>query len=167
MKSWIFILVVVSLVLLASGCTSDQWASNKTYSAAGLSFQYPGTWSENSTEFISTPSGATGIAAVGTADEAFVAGGLSSSSLSESDIQQLTNELIQTYKNKGFTTEKTVTVDGVSATMLSTPNKLSDGYYASIALWTKNGKFYFGMYGSKTASDTATMERILGSLKTT
>ncbi len=167
MKRLIYILAVVSLVVMASGCTSDQWASNKTYSVGGLTFQYPGTWSENSTEFMSNPSGATGIAAVGTDDEGFAVGSVSTSILSESDLQQVISQMIQTYKNQGFTTEKNITVDGVSATLLSTPNKLSEGYYASIAFWTKTNKLYFAIYGSKTSSDTTSMERILGSLKAT
>ncbi|CEL23772.1 hypothetical protein [Methanobacterium formicicum] len=46
MKRLIYILTVVLLVVMASGCTtSDEWASNKTYSGNGVTFTYPGTWS--------------------------------------------------------------------------------------------------------------------------
>ncbi len=47
MKKKIFILVILALVIVVSGCTSNQAPSaNKIYSAKGLSFTYPEIWEE-------------------------------------------------------------------------------------------------------------------------
>ena len=48
MKKYLFLIVLLVLVVMASGCISNQnqtnQSSNKTYSANGISFQYPDTW---------------------------------------------------------------------------------------------------------------------------
>ncbi len=47
MKRLFFVLIMLVLVVAASGCTSQQsTSSNKTYSANGVSFTYPGNWTE-------------------------------------------------------------------------------------------------------------------------
>lgn len=165
MKRLFYILAVVMLVVMASGCTSsDQWASNKTYSGDGVTFQYPGTWSENKTN-MSIP-GASSVAAVGSDSEAFVYGTVDISVLSSSDIQELMNTVSQGYKSQGMTTEKKLTVDGANATMLSSPNKDSSGIYKTAAFWTKSGKFYVAAYTS-TQNGTENFEKVLATFKTT
>jgi len=124
MKRLIYILAIVAVVVAASGCTGDPWASNKTYSGNGVTFQYPGTWSENVTKAVSTPSGSTGIIAVGNdADEqGFAVASVSGFGLSNSALEGILNQLKTEYKNQGFISEKTLTMDSVQATMLSNPN---------------------------------------------
>ncbi|MGB9977680.1 hypothetical protein [Methanobacterium sp.] len=47
MKNWIFILAILALIIVVSRCTTIQSPpANKTYSVNGLSFIYPGYWSE-------------------------------------------------------------------------------------------------------------------------
>lgn len=166
MRRLIYILAVVSLVIMASGCTSDQWASNKTYTGDGITFQYPGTWSENATKAVGTPSGSSSIAAVGTDEEAFAIGSISVTGLDAASIQDVLDNLVKQYKQQGYGSVKTVQVEGVNATMLTSTSKDASGFYYSIAFWTKNNKLYYAVYGS-TTKDTETMERILGSLETT
>lgn len=168
MKRLIYILAIVAVVVAVSGCTGDPWASNKTYSGNGLTFQYPGTWSENATKAVSTPSGSTGMIIVGSdADEqGFAVGSVSGSGLSNSALEGIMNQVKTEYKNQGYTSEKTLTVDGVQATILSNPNPNASGLYTTVAVWLKNGRIYIAAYASSD-TDTATLERILSSLKTT
>jgi PsbP-like protein len=48
LKKYLFLITLLVLVVVASGCISNQNQTNqsatKTYSANGMSFQYPGTW---------------------------------------------------------------------------------------------------------------------------
>ncbi|HMK54044.1 MAG TPA: hypothetical protein VK444_04600 [Methanobacteriaceae archaeon] len=164
MKRLIYILAIVSLVVAASGCTGDAWSSNKTYSGSGVTFVYPGTWSENST-LVSNPSGASNVVAVGTQNEAFAFGNINVTGLSDSLIQQVLTEVVNQYKAQNFTSVKSINVDGTTATMLTTSSADSSGLYSSIAFWGKNSKIHFAAYVSKT-NDTQNFEKILGTLKT-
>lgn len=49
--SFIGILMIIGLVVSISGCTSFGTApvQNKTFSKSGITFQYPGNWSDNTT----------------------------------------------------------------------------------------------------------------------
>lgn len=166
MKRLIYILAVVTLVVMASGCTSDEWSSNKTYTGSGVTFQYPGTWSESSDSKISQISGATSGAAVEGSDAWFGFATVDVTNLSTSQRDSLKNTLKKTYNERNLTTEKTVTVDGVSALLLSSSTKDASGIYSNVAFWIKGDKVYIAAYTS-TNSGTQTFERILGSFKTT
>ncbi|MBI4814330.1 MAG: hypothetical protein HY802_08705 [Methanobacterium sp.] len=166
MKRLIYILAVVLLVVMASGCTSDEWSSNKTYSGNGMTFTYPGTWSENATKTVTVPAGSNSIAAVGSSDEGFAVGSISASGLDTASIQSVLNQLVQEYQTQGYGSSKSITVDGSTATVITTTNKDSSGYYTTIAFWVKNNSLYYAAYVSNSNS-TQNMERILGSLKTT
>ncbi|MDY9924226.1 hypothetical protein [Methanobacterium sp.] len=166
MKRLIYILAVVLLVVMASGCTSDEWSSNKTYSGNGVTFTYPGTWSENATKTVTTPAGSNNIAAVGSSDEGFAIGSISASGLDTASIQSVLNQLVQEYQTQGYGSSKSITVDGSTATVITTTSKDSSGYYTTIAFWVKNNSLYYAAYVSSSNS-TQNMERILGSLKTT
>ena len=163
MKRLIYILIVVSLVVMASGCTGDKWSSTKTYSGNGLTFTYPGTWSENASSPMNL-SGASTIEAVGTSDEAFAVGTVSVG-VSDDILQQAITQTAQTYVSQGYT-QKSITVDGVTATMITNPNLNAEGMYLSLVFWPKNSKLYYAAYGTKN-NDTQTMEKLLGSLKAT
>lgn len=167
MKRLIYILAVVLLVVMASGCTtSDEWASNKTYSGNGVTFTYPGTWSENATKTVTTPSGSNNIAAVGSNDEGFAIGSISASGLDTAGIQNVLNQLVQEYQAQGYGASKSITVDGSTAAMITTTSKDSSGYYTTIAFWVKNNSLYYAAYVS-TSNSTQNMEKVLGTLKTT
>ncbi len=166
MKKLLLILVVLSVVVMASGCTSsDPWSSNKTYSSNGVTFVYPASWSVNASS-VTTPSGSDVIVSVGSTDEGFAIGNINVSDLPSASVLDMVNELVQQYKTQGYLTEKAVSVDGVNATMLTTQNKTSSGFYNSIAYWAKNSKLYYAVYVSKN-NGTQTMDRILSSLTTT
>lgn len=166
MKRLIYILAVVLVVVMASGCTSDEWASNKTYSGNGITFTYPGTWGENATKTVNVPAGSNSLAAVGSNDEGFAVGSITASGLDTASIQNVLNQLVQEYQTQGYGDSKSITVDGSTATMLTTTSKDSSGYYTTIAFWVKNNSLYYAAYVSST-NNTQNMEKILGSLKTT
>jgi PsbP-like protein len=50
LKKYLFVVALIALVVLSSGCTTNQNQTNqsqiptKTYAANGISFQYPDTW---------------------------------------------------------------------------------------------------------------------------
>lgn len=167
MKRLIYILAILSLVVMASGCTSsDQWASNKTYSGDGITFTYPGTWSVNDSEAVSTQSGSTSIAAVGNDDEGFAIGSIAVSGLDTETVQQATNQMVEEYQSQGYGTAKTITVEGVNASMLTSEEADASGLYSTVAIWVKDDKMYYAVYASKTTS-TETMEKILSTIETT
>jgi hypothetical protein len=166
MKRLIYILAVVLLVVMASGCTSDQWASNKTYSGNGITFQYPGSWNENVTKNIVTPAGSSGFVVVGDDNEEFKIGTISVTGFDASSVQETLNAAVQQFQSQGYGSSKSVPVDGTTATMITSTSKDADGYYNSLAFWVKNNNLYYAAYLSNT-NDTTTMTRILSSLKTT
>jgi outer membrane lipoprotein-sorting protein len=55
LKKYLFVIALLALVVMSSGCTSNQNQTNqsqiptKTYAAGGISFQYPDTWNVTST----------------------------------------------------------------------------------------------------------------------
>ena len=67
MKRLVFVLFILVVVVAASGCTSQNTSSNKTYSANGVSFTYPGNWTEQNMTTYQTQFGFTGtvLAVVG------------------------------------------------------------------------------------------------------
>ena len=166
MKSLIYILIVVSLVVAISGCTSDEWATNKTYSANGITFTYPGTWSSDLNKTITMPAGSASQAILGTNDQAFALSTVNGQNLTTDQLQQVINNVVTDFKNQGYGSEKNMTVDGVTATMITSQKADSDGFYTSYVAWAKNNTIYYVTYVSKENS-TATLERILTTFKTT
>jgi hypothetical protein len=166
MKSLIYILVVVSLVVAISGCTSDVWSTNKTYTGNGITFTYPGTWSSDLNKSVTIPAGSASQAILGTSDEYFAVSTLSGQNLTSEQLQQTINSFINDQKNQGYGSEKNITVDSATATMITTPKPNNDGFYESIAVWTKNNTIYYATYWSKSNS-TTNLEKILSTLKTT
>lgn len=166
MKRLIYILVVVSLVVSISGCTSDEWATNKTYSSNGIIFVYPGSWDVNVNKSITFPSDSVKQALVGTSDEILGVGTINGQNLTNDQLQETINSVVSDYKNQGYGSEKNITVDGVTATIITSQKAGSDGFYTSFAAWVKSGTIYYVVYMSKSNS-TANLERLLGTFKTT
>lgn len=160
-------LLIVCSVLVA-GCTSegDDWSSNKTYSGMGVSFDYPGTWTDQSNDpMLVDTFGESGVA-FGKDNEIFGFVVVDVGVLSAADKDKLINDLIETYKTElRLTNEKDIMVDGVSAKLLSSPNP-TDGIYTNVAFWIKNEDLYITVYTSE-KSGIETFERILNTFKTT
>ena len=48
MKKYLFILAVLAVVVMISGCTTTSTINTKNFSTSGMSFQYPDTWNVSS-----------------------------------------------------------------------------------------------------------------------
>ncbi|MCE5213763.1 MAG: hypothetical protein LLF83_03470 [Methanobacterium sp.] len=166
MKSLIYVLVVVSLVVAISGCTSDIWATNKTYSGNGITFTYPGAWESDLNKSVTMPAGSVSKAIVGSSDEILDISTVSGQNLTSDSLQQVINDVMTDFKNKGFGSEKNITVDGATATMITSQKADSDGFYTTYVAWVKNNTIYYATYLTKSNS-TANLEKVLSTFKTT
>lgn len=169
MKRLIYILVIVSLVVAISGCTSDIWATNKTYSGNGITFTYPGTWSESdpNTIDLSSVSNATVVARVGDNDYSFV---VTTKVFPQNTNSQLTLQNIKSVSIPGQTkvSDKDINVDGTQGIQMDykVNDKNTPDQYISYVAWIKNSKGYIIGYGSRN-NDTQTLDRIINTIKTT
>ena len=173
MKSLIYILVVVSLVVAISGCTSDIWATNKTFSGSGISFTYPGAWSEENQNTMSsfTFSGATLVTLLGNNDYTLA---IYTMSFPQTTSQQ-NQQLLQSYKSNMSsvqggtkTSDKDITIDGTQGAQVDFKNNEQNAadQYVSMIVWFKNGKAYLLAYGSRN-NDTQTLDKIISTIVTT
>lgn len=154
---------------MVAGCTSDSsddWSSNKTYSGMGVSFVYPGTWTDQSNDPVLVDTfGESGVA-VGKDNKIFGFVVVDVGVLSAAQKDELINDLVETYKTEfSLTTQKDLMVDGVSAKLLSAPNP-TEGIYTNVAFWIKNDDLYITVYTSENSA-TETFERILNTFKMT
>jgi hypothetical protein len=158
---------ILVLVVAASGCTS-QSTSNKTYSANGVSFTYPGAWSElNSTDLQKSLSASTVLGLVGNnTNEFYVAKVNVGSNQVVSSISQWASGYNSTIKSNGWTfvSGKSLTVDGVPAYQITAQTNSS--YYGTDVFFVKNSAPYLAVYVSP-SNDQQTLENILNSLKIT
>lgn len=175
MKRLIYILAVVALVVMASGCTADQWSTNKTYSGSGISVTYPGTWNNDTSNALGSFSSGDVLFTVGTNDYTLQVFAASiPQGASATIIQQALQQLKTAWKsipaslNATVVSDKDLTVDGVSAVQVdfkSTDPNIPEAYLSAVA-WVKNDKLYGLVYASKN-NDTQTLDRILSSVKST
>ena len=169
MKKWIFILTVLALIISVSGCTTSQPApANKTYSANGLSFIYPGTWSElDKTAYQSALDGKGEIlAAVGDGSTIF---GVARLNKIKNQTDVTLNSLVIYYNatlnvnGTKYVSEGPVTVDGVKGYEITV--KASENYLSGV-LFIKNRTAYLAVFESSD-NDQKTFNQILNSLKIT
>jgi len=121
-----------------------------------VTFQYPGTWEENNLT-------KDYMANVGNDTESFSLFSINTTYGGINVGNSTLSKMVRNYKLANLTTEKTLTVDGVNATLLSSPDKIRT---RSIALWIKGDKFFQAEYNSQDSS-TATFEKILSTIKST
>ncbi|MGZ7049507.1 MAG: hypothetical protein ACXVHO_05830 [Methanobacterium sp.] len=161
------ILTVLVLIVAASGCTTQQNTSPKTYSANSVTFNYPGNWNEqNPNDLQSQLSGSKVLGVVGDSYNSF-----SILKLNIGDNEQLstlsewTSSYNTTMKNNGnaFVSEKSLTIDGVEAHQITFQRS---GSYVTNDFFEKNGNGYYTIY-SVPNNDQQNLELILNSLKVT
>ena len=167
MKKWIFILVIIALVIAVSGCTNSQQApDNKTYSLNGLSFVYPGYWSElDKTAYQS---------ALDDKGELLVVLGDGSSTFGIARLNKVKNQTNVTLKDlimyynatlnangTKYVSEGPVTVDGVKGYKMTV--KASENYLSGV-LFIKNSTGYLAVFESSDG-DQKTFNQVLNSLK--
>lgn len=168
MKKWILVLAILAIVVTVSGCTNNQTApANKTYSANGLSFIYPGSWSElDKTAYQSALDGKGELLAV-VGDGSNSAFGIARLSKMKNQTNVTLNNLVayhnSTLKNNGteYVSEEPVTVDGAKGYEITV--KASGNYFSSV-LFIKNSTGYLAVFESLD-NDQQTLDQILSSLK--
>ena len=171
-KYFIFVIAIVALVVMASGCTSQNSNNNtatKTYSANGISFNYPSDWSvlnETSTE---------NLTAVIIGDVNYnQSNGTAGNGLIVLKIPQSTNTSTQvTNIKKQFTngTNSTITISGVSANLTSI-NASANNITAQFKFvdFSKNNFTYLLQYttvSNGTVTPESIFDNITGSLQVT
>jgi hypothetical protein len=156
------------LVVAASGCTGDQWSSNKTYSGNGLKIVYPGSWSDKASQFPSLEN-STQIMSVGNdgyglrVDKISIPG---ASILPSTTILNGVSSIVKSSTNGTVVSEKEINVDGASGFQINLSNKTlaSGNEFLSYAVWIKNDTIYVATYGSKN-NDTGTFDKIIANIK--
>lgn len=167
MKKWIFVLTILALIVAVSGCTTSQQApANKTYSVNGLSFIYPGDWSEldkSSYQSVLDDKG-----------ELLVVLGDGSTMFGVAKLNKINNQtdvtldsLIRYYNatlnanGTKYVSESPVTVDKVKGYKMTV--KASENYLSGV-LFIKNNTAYLTVFESSD-NDQKTFNQILNSLK--
>ncbi len=167
MKKWIFILTVLALIISVSGCTTSQQApANKTYSENGLSFIYPGTWSELDKTAYQSALDDKGeiLAAVGDGSTIF---GVARLNKIKNQTDVTLNSLVIYYNatlnvnGTKYVSEGPVTVDGVKGYEITV--KASENYLSGV-LFIKNRTTYLAVFESSD-NNQKTLNQILNSLK--
>jgi hypothetical protein len=160
--------MLLVVAVAASGCTSQN-ASNKTYSANGVSFVYPGNWSEQNSTSLETQLGSSADVLAVVGDGSSYKFGFSKLNIGSNQRVATLSEWASSYnstmKSKGntFVSGKTSTVDGVKAIQIT---MLASGTYVTDIFFVKNGTGYLGVYASPT-NDTEIFDQIMQSLKVT
>jgi hypothetical protein len=168
MKKWIFILTVLALIIAVSGCTTSQPApANKTYSANGLSFIYPGTWSELDKTAYQSALDDKGEMLAMVGDGSNSAFGIVKLNKLKNQTDVTLNELVAYYnstlKNNGteYVSEGFVTVDRVKGYEITV--KASENYLVGV-LFIKNSIGYLAVFESSD-NDQEMFNKIISSVK--
>jgi len=164
MKKWISIITILVVIVLISGCASKQSLPNtKNYSANGLSFNYPGNWSEMDTTFYQSVLGDKGQLLVVVGDGSNSAFGVAKL---KDEKNQTLKDLVITYKlslksnGTEYVSEKPVTIGAVKGYEITV--KASGNYFSSI-LFIKNNSSYLVVFESQN-NDQQTFDQIVKSL---
>lgn len=148
-KAIIPVLILVLAIVGISGCT-DNTPANKTYSANGVSFTYPGNWSElNKTEYQVEHEDSEMIFALGNNQTHLTMAksvpGANEEMVTLSEWAQDTNTTISSDQYQ-YLSEKTLTIGGFDAYQLK--YKASDDDYVTYMAFVKNNTFYSLVYVS-------------------
>ena len=167
MKKWIFVLAILALIVAVSGCTtSQQVLANKTYSVDGLSFTYPGDWSEldkSSYQSVLSDKGRL-LVVLGDGSTMFGVARLNKiNNQTDVTLDSLIRYYNATLNANGtkYVSEGPVTIDGVKGYKMTV--KASENYLSG-ALFIKNNVPYLTVFESLD-KDQKIFNQILNSLK--
>ena len=164
MKKWIFILLSLALIISISGCTTSQAPPvNKTYSANGLSFVYPGNWSELDKTTYQSALGNKGelLAVVG--DGSNYTFGVARLNRVEKDVSlgSIVKYYNSTLNGTEYVSGGSAVVNGVGGYEITV--KASEKYLSGL-LFLKNSTTYLAVFESSD-NDQKLFNRILTTLK--
>jgi hypothetical protein len=160
------VLTILGLIVAISGCTSE--TSNKTYSGNGLSFSYPGNWSQlNNTEFQNSI-GSSGTLLVVFGDKGQDRFGIGTVNLGANQVLRTPSEWATSMNSSSgfeYISGKTITIDGVNGYQLSMKDT-SNNYNYYYAYWVKNNTGYLSVLSSPN-NVQAIFDGVTQSVKTT
>lgn len=169
MKRLYVVLVLLVMIVAISGCTTSQTASNKTYSANGVSFTYPGNASEQNSSTFDSIAGSQGTVLASVGDNSSFDFGvikiIVGSNQQLNTINQWAKNMNATFKseNDTYVREKKVTIDGVDGYIMVAKDSQ---YYYQGAIFIKNNTGYLAFMRSDTDNQQL-FDQIIGSLKIT
>lgn len=153
MKKYLFILALLAVVVMVSGCTNTSTIATKNFSASGISFQYPDTWNvssqvnNNSTqvmvassEFISSNATKGSVVLI-----------LKLPKSGDNNMSQTRQELMTQAQQSGQNaTNTTLTIAGVSASDISYTGNDTTGNntYGRLIDFEKNDSLYLLLFAS-------------------
>ncbi len=158
MKKYLFILAVLAVVVMISGCTTTSTINTKNFSASGMSFQYPDTWNvssqvnNNSTqvmvassEFISSNATKGSVVLI-----------LKIPKSGDNNMSQTRQELMTQAQQSGQNaTNATLNIAGVTASDISYTGKDTTGNntYGRLIDFEKNDSLYLLLFASGGGAD--------------
>lgn len=168
MKRILLIILMLVIVAAACGCTS-QSTSTKTYSANGVTFNYPSNWAEQSSSSLQSQLGSLGTVLGVVGDGSDYKFGISKLIIGENQRMASISEWASNYnttmksQGKTYVSEKQRTIDGVEAYQITFQ---SSGIYVTDDFFIKNGNGYLTAYAAPN-NDQQNLDLILNSLKIT
>ena len=169
MKRFVLIIIMLVLIAAASGCTSQQNTSPKTYNANGVSFNYPGNWTEQNLSDLQSQLGSAGTVLAVVGDNSAYKFSIYKLNIGANQrlttLSEFASNNNNTIKNQGktYVSEKQRTIDGVNAYQITFQ---SSGAYITNVYFVKNGTGYISTYGAPN-NDQQNLDLILDSLKIT
>jgi hypothetical protein len=163
------IIGILVLVVAVSGCTSTNTSSNKTYSANGVTFIYPGNWTEQNLTSLQTTIGSTGTALAVVGDGSGNKFGVAKRNIGSNERVSSLSEWASGYNSSmqsqgsTYVSEKSLTVNGVDAYQMTFQDS---GSYITDIFFVKNGTGYLVVHQSPN-NDQQTLEQLLKNLQIT
>jgi len=158
LKKYLFILAVLAVVVMISGCTTTSTINTKNFSTSGMSFQYPDTWNvssqvnNNSTqvmvassEFISSNATKGSVVLI-----------LKIPKSGDNNMSQTRQELMTQAQQSGQNaTNATINIAGVTASDISYTGKDTTGNntYGRLIDFEKNDSVYLLLFASGGGAD--------------
>jgi hypothetical protein len=158
LKKYLFILAVLALVVMISGCTTTSTINTKNFSTSGMSFQYPDTWNvssqvtNNSTQIM-------------VASSEFISSNATKGSMvlilkipksGDNNMSQTRQELMTQAQQSGQNaTNATINIAGVTASDISYTGKDTTGNntYGRLIDFEKNDSLYLLLFASGGGAD--------------
>ncbi|MDD1775354.1 MAG: hypothetical protein LUQ24_07470 [Methanobacterium sp.] len=150
MKQYIAILLFLGMIVAISGCTSE--TSNKTYSANGVNFTYPGNASEMNSTSLQAQVGSTGTMIAMVGDNSTFLFGVAKVNIQSNQRLASLSEWATSYNNtlkasnETYISEKNMTVDGVNGIMITSND--SSFFYREV-FFIKNNTGYLAILLTK------------------
>jgi hypothetical protein len=165
-KYFLFIIAIVALVVMASGCVSQTGSNStatKTYSANGISFNYPSSWSLTN----QTTNGNSTVVALG--DSSFMNNTLKGNGViivktpqNSNSNKNMTNAKSQLAKLNG--TKSTQTIAGVTANVTTFNTKIGNETLLIKSINFEKNNFNYQIQFASISTDIKSEEQMINTV---